>query len=769
MFEYSAFEDDFTTQGQQIQKQFWEIDFENTDEVLRWCNNEIKNQAIRWLDDFWEMRQNLARYEGRYYNEPDQRLSRQRGNYQRLNPFSRKYNKIAVNHLRDFTEARVSRLTKFRPAFAVVPGTNEYEDKIDARVAEKVVRAKWDEEHVEELIIKWLRSSDVQGESYLFTLWNPYKGPRHPLAKDLPVDLPVEDQDAEGEESLNTSNMTLKPLTAGAIRTGDIEYKIFQATNVYLQNKKRWEDVDWIMPFERVPTADLKLMYPNADGDIKADKIEIEYQEDPMQTGQMMEEATVYYLFYRPTLALPKGRKVFFTKSAVLLNEDYDFTSDELPGELPCVRFCSDEIPGKLRGQSLYRHLKPLNDHLNTLTTMIVRQQILCAHPKWMVPWGSVKPENLGNDITMVQFKGPVPPSLAAFNPTAAELFKFRGDLKDDLQQLSGVFGTSRGEPPAGIKAGVALQFLSEQENERFNLQVVRYQAAIRELVRKTLLVIANKYEDGDDRILKTVGSWTGMDEEVINFKVAQLRKKFNIRIQNSSSLPDSKAARIQNILDLADRYPDRFNADQVLDMMGMAAEQKFIDQSTLAINAAESENERLLAMNIGDPIDGYMNEIDVIAPVEYENHVEHWRCHFKVLQEQRFKYLPQEIQQRLIDHITAHEMFMIQKSMESNSFAQQVSALPQFPLFFKVQAPTELTADLDQQSLQAASMAAAQPAGIGGASAPSSLQPQPSSQRSGRQMMPPPGQPEPVQAEPLPQAEPQVSGGSAQLPNGPQ
>jgi len=677
MDDYSAF-DEAHGGGQRL-KAFFTLDMNSPKEVKDWLSSCISQQKQRWMHDFYEMRLNLQAYEGIYYSGGDVDQRTQASN--RNNPSGRKYKRIAVNHLRDFTEARTARLMKFRPAFDVLPQTNEFEDKVDARVSKKIVDALWNSAQIENLLIKAVRSADVVGESYIFTLWDANRGPQHPIAKMMPEK--VEDPEGDGEDN---------QVDPRSVRIGDIDYRLYEAFHVFLDNKKRWEDVDWVITYDRESVDELKVRYPEEVDSIKTDSDVSEFDRD---SDDFMEgnDASVYTFFHRPTHYLPKGRLIKFTKDVLLENVDYPFyqPGDDLPGMLPCIRLTADERPSKLRGVSLYRHLRPLQDHYNILTTMIMKGQILAAHPKWMVPFGSTKTENLGNDITVTQFKGPVAPALVSFSPNAPELFTFREQLKADLQQLSLVFGTSRGEPPAGIKAGVALQFLSEQENERFSLSVIRYQQSIRELVLKSILVVANKYDDSDERIIQAVGAGTGMDQEVMNFQVSQLKKRFNVTIQNGNALPESKAARMQTILDLSDRYPDQYSPDQVLEMIGMSPGEKFTDQASIANQSAESENERLLQMGISNERDGYQ-DAENTDPQDYENHIVHWKTHYKILQEQRFKHLPQEAQDRMIDHIRAHEYFMIEKTSESVAYGQLIQALPQFPLFFKVSKPMNAT-----------------------------------------------------------------------------
>ena len=147
-----------------------------------------------------------------------------------------------------------------------------------------------------------------------------------------------------------------------------------------------------------------------------------------------------------------------------------------------------------LHGVSFFEQIKGLTGTYNNLTNMLIRNAVMVSHPKWFVPAGSVALDRLGNDITIAQYKGPTPPSLAVPPSIPADLFKFRDALKEEFQQISGVFGVSRGEPPAGIKAGVALQFLSEQESERYNELVLKWNEVIRQGAEMTIAEIGRAH-----------------------------------------------------------------------------------------------------------------------------------------------------------------------------------------------------------------------------------------------------------------------------------
>jgi len=296
-----------------------------------------------------------------------------------------------------------------------------------------------------------------------------------------------------------------------------------------------------------------------------------------------------------------------------------------------------------------------------------------------MVPAGSASIDKLGNDVTIVQYKGPTPPTLAVAQTTPPEVYSFRTQLKEEFQQISGVFGVSRGEPPPGIKAGVALQFLSEQESERYNELVLKWNEVIRQTAEMSLQVMADFVDDSDERTIRTLGK----NQEYMTefFKAADLNHDFDIRIQNSSALPKSVAARTQTLLDLSERFPTQFTAEQVIDMLDLAQSDKFVDSATVAVRTAEAETEKLLEAN--------QKQAEAMQPQEFENHLIHWRTHTKQIQEFSFKYkTPPDKQKNLIDHVLVHEMFMIEQAKINAKFSEMLAQLELFPMFYRLPQP---------------------------------------------------------------------------------
>jgi hypothetical protein len=236
---------------------------------------------------------------------------------------------------------------------------------------------------------------------------------------------------------------------------------------------------------------------------------------------------------------------------------------------------------------------------------------------------------------------------------------------------MAGIQGVSRGEPPVGIKAGVALQFLSEQEAERQNKLILKWNEAIRQIAVMTMAVCGDYYDESDARMIRVIGK--NNRYMTVFFDVQHLSKQYDVRMQNSSALPQSKAARMQTLLDLNQQFPNQLPPSQVLEMLDMAQDEKFLDLATRSVRAAEAE------------VEAIMSGSEVKPPEDYEDHISHWQVKVGAIRAWGFKNsTPMEIQQRMIDVITAHEMFMYQKGKQNPMYLQEVmTKCPGAPLFF--------------------------------------------------------------------------------------
>ncbi|MHC4105974.1 MAG: hypothetical protein ACYSR9_13615, partial [Planctomycetota bacterium] len=184
----------------------------------------------------------------------------------------------------------------------------------------------------------------------------------------------------------------------------------------------------------------------------------------------------------------------------------------------------------------------------------------------------------------------------------------------------------------------------------------------------------AQFYEKDDERTLAIFGAnqqWmiTKLDPE-------HLSKPFTIRIQNSSALPESKAGRLQRIIELRKEFPGLLPDEEVLEMLELGTPNKFFDSATAAVRNAEAETDEILHEGKDHP------------PEEWEYHIEHWEVHAKAIQQPSFNMVSKKNRKMMLDHIRAHEMFMLNLMVTNPVFQQRLAQLKQFPLLMSLPKP---------------------------------------------------------------------------------
>ena len=696
----------------------WVFDLDDNEQILDWLNANLDEYTDDQTNRVQEMRANIARYKNVYYHDIDTRDSREMRDFVSGSPVNRRYKKLSVNHLRDLVNARVARLTQYKPSISVDPETAEHKDEINARIAKRWIDAMWAKNHIETKNRLGAKNADLLGEHFIWIDWDMQKGPIDPDAE--------ANEDGEYEMEDSEGNIVMLP---DAPRLGDLVYKVVLPEFVHLEKKTKWEDVNWAIIEEVFPVDELRSDYPDVADQIEPERNLKRFDYEEFQEQEVLMSARKFTFLHRPTKHLPLGLKIEYTRDVILSQKQLPIKyQDEIQGMLPLARMTSEEVPGDLRGISFVRFIRNLQDIVNSLTTMAARDTLLAAHPKWMMPKGAASIKSLGNDYTVVQFQGPVAPQLVKTNPTPSQVFDFRKMLIEEMQQLAKIGGVAAGDPPPGVTAGIALRFLADKQEASFNDQIVKWQQYIIDMAELTLLMIGCYYHEDDKRKLQIVGTNTGLDGQIMDFNPEVFKQRYNVRIKNSSALPESKAARVQTVIDLREIAPNKFTEEMVLEALDLGQGDKLRDQATVNLNAAEYEN------NL------FRESKKVTAPKAWEDHIVHYKQHIMLLQDPIYDRMSKKEQEAIKDHMLAHEMFIYRLSKRNPLIQEQVLIqLPQYPLFLKVEKLDQVMAE--EQSLAPGALQGGQtPAEPGTVQAP--LEGVPIPEPAGVPTPPPPGQP---------------------------
>ena len=648
---------------------FYKVYGKNNDkELLSWLN-KVKdalthNAKTRTLTQ----RMNLTAYRGLSLNRWDR--NRDYNSVRRI----QRLNKFIVNHLRDLTETKVSQMTRLKPAVEVLPSNDEFEDKASAKVVGLLIKHLFYMNNLDFALQQMHRHARIFGESFMFIDYDKSKGDLDPAY--------VEARNA-GVDKVTLPDGTVYD-TSKPLKTGDISYEIELPWRVLLQRKTCIDEVDYNFRITVEEIEKLKDKYPDKANKIKRSDDLKTFDMESLEDRYLEEHAVVYKFFHKKTESLPNGAYIEFTKDVILSSEENKFSHNKLN----FVRLTDMDVPNVLNGVSNYETILPLQKMYDNISTLIAKNIYLTAHAKWVMPKGACKIEQLGNDNTIVQYKGPIAPQMVQSSPNAPEVYQFREQIKQDMQTVYGSQGIARGEVPKGITAASALQFLNELENERNSTDISKHSFLVLDIAKMSVAIAGDYYSVDDGRMLRIVGQ--SNKHLVKHFDVANLNKDYDIRFDNSTGLPETKAAKIQRIMDTMQRNPNLFSPERWEELLDLGSSERLVKLATDAVQAADSENEDILA---GEPVG---------MPEDWEDHIAHWESHVRSMQSRSFKEeAPTEVKEAMKAHLKITEQLMLEKMASSPLFQAKMASLRLFPIFYHGEAAMPHSAEHQDAMVQ--------------------------------------------------------------------
>lgn len=623
---------------------------------------------------------------------------------------------VPVNHMHDLTEVRVARFSRYRDNLEVLPAqSSENSDKESARLVKELIKYLRYVTDFKSSLATLGRRMILGSEAYMFVEWDPEAGcvipeienalketgqaPVLPVAEEGSGEYgPSEPKDSE-EPSTNTA-----PISEDSWKMGEVSFRVPLTSNIFLEPvvDGNYSKVEWVLERELLHVDVAKKRFPGKD--IREDSFT---DEDSRVIAEMLNQewdgkipkgfVWCWYLWHKKNKYLPDGRLIIFTSTTLLQNKPHPYKHKKLP----CVRLIDLHADGKLYPTAIFSMSRVLNGLLNNMYSIIYRYAVLGA-PKWLIhDLAQVDPMAIGNDFVGLKWRGNVKPEIAVAPPMSGELFAFIQQMKEELRTLMVVFPMAQGNVPPNIRAGVSMLYMDEQENERFDEEAKKHNQFVLDVWRLAMDVVSQYYPDDTARKIAIFGK----DESytIRDFDPTVLNTPMEIRLQNAPSLPESKAARTQYLLDIDERKP--LPPDQFYEYLDLGIPEAYTNEITKAKRAADFENEL------------FYSGKELPAPQSWEDGIAHLMRHYIVLQDKSFRNYPPERQALFLDHINVTEGYLMEATFVDFDLskpihmgkAELLAQMPMFPAVFK---PNNSRAELlsamqDGQMEQAVTMAA--------------------------------------------------------------
>lgn len=261
-------------------------------------------------------------------------------------------------------------------------------------------------------------------------------------------------------------------------------------------------------------------------------------------------------------------------------------------GQYPFTKF--EHIPSStFYADSPLVDLIPLNKEYNESRTDIAEAARRMGRPQLVAQRGSIVPSKITNEAGLViEYKqGHPQPAPLPLAPLPQYVVEQQDRILRDFDDLSGQHEVTRGQAPAGVVAGTAINYLTENANQFLTPEYQSIEDGYQRIAEQTIGLFV-QFVDAKRKI-KTVGADGAFDSQMLSG--VDVKNGTDIRVEKGSSIGQSHAAQNAQVQDMfAIGLIDQTTALRLMEVGGMS---KVMDILHVAEKKAQRENIKMKAL----------------------------------------------------------------------------------------------------------------------------------------------------------------------------
>jgi len=584
------------------------VDFNDKDSVVEFVTNRYHRRAThrQGMESQWFI--NIAQYLNFQHHHFDG-LSRTL----QVKPRPKGMVRLTCNKITPATMKFVSKFMRQKPIWTSLPATNDLEDQVKAILGTRLLRYYHRVEQLDRKLREfatWLRTT---GNCFMRAAWDPDKSHEIMFEEEETQDLPPELMKIVGRQ--------------GQIyNLGDVDVRVRPPFCIDVDpSATSMEDAGWLIDSSAVPIERLRSRYGTAVSKIANDtksgeSLTAYYQKkiaDMAGTGGLSgfgsdeeeedDTVMVHELWVAP-LPKTKGYHCVVAGGKILQ------LTKNLPSDfrvIPYGHVADIPVPGRFWGNSAIEYAIPLQASYNKGRSQMIQHRNLVLKPKILEPRGSRIGDAAFTDVAgeRIQYTAPLRPDYMIgpeLPETAHRILEY--DLRD-MEDALGVHEVTNSRAPSGVRAGVAITALQEQDDQTHAPVFMLAEKMLSDVGSWILQLIARNVKE--ERLVRIVGeehqidcfTFTGSDLLGQN-KGRPGVNYFDVECQMGSQLPLSKAQRTQYVIDLVnsgilDRVAD---SKLIKKMLEIGSEEPGIKADQLDRQAARRENQLMLQGILPEP-----------------------------------------------------------------------------------------------------------------------------------------------------------------------
>ncbi len=519
------------------------------------------------------------------------------------------YTQLAVNHFRNIGTHMYNNVTANRPSLEALATNTDSKSLSQAILANDLLEYYLVEKKLEEYFKKCAELAIVFGEGYIKMEWDSMGGEPYSY-----------------NEELETYTFD-----------GDLRFTNLSIFDVIRDTSREDQDHDWITVRTFKNRYDLIAKYPEFEDEIlgipSKDENKITLY-NKSSFGDETDLIPVFEFYHKRSDAIQDGRYMLIVSADAVLHDGplpYRF--------IPVFRMSPSDVLGTPLGYTPLFDLIPIQEAMNGLYSTILTNQNAFGVQNIMMPRGSnITASNLEGGLNLIEYDPGLGGKPEALNltHTPQEIFNFLGQLKGEMELISGVNSVARGNPEPSLRSGNALALIQAQA---ISFSSGLQQSYIR-LIEDVGSGMINMLKDFADTPRIAVIAGKSKRSYVKEFKGEDLMAVNRVKVKVSNPLAKTTAGRTEianNLLQMGivKTAPQYFMVLQTgeLDVM--------MEGETLELVSIKTENEYLA--------DGQQVEVVVT-----DSHVMHIQEHTAVIADPEMRKNP-EILKVVLDHIQAH------------------------------------------------------------------------------------------------------------------
>lgn len=632
------------------------------EETLNWLNNNFDAKLKKAESRLNTYNRRKAYFKGIQWRQNDSRDSSRNSDSES----SVRKPRHVVNFIWDMLDQKVAQMSRLGVHTSMIPVHDEISDRSNAKACKHLMQSRKEEldldgKHDEADLVKFL-----YGTSFMLVDWNESMGPLNKQYKTLKEQI-------NGKVPLMERGKKVKGKFMEDIHMGDVDVTVLGPDRVFPElNVTDWKKVNEVDVLYWENKYEMQAQYPKVADALEGGE-DFLYESETNEMNIPKDRVAKRVFYHKRTKYLPEGAMIIYTRSAILEWKKYPFKDDELP----LVPDRDIVIPDELWGRSFIDNIEQMQRMYNNIQSGQARDYGIGSAPKWLVQKGSTKISSLNNEFVVVEYTGMQKPELSTPSPTNDQGFKVQDRLERRIGGFSRVYDSSRGEVPQGVTANSALRFLDEKESEVIAPTQKKRKKRVIAVEKKMLIRMQQGYGQDDERMATILGK--NNVYTIRSFKKADFTKISDIKIQNQSALPDSKSGKISTIVDLniSTQTDPIFRREEVIQMLDLAMDEAFTDGATVAAEAAKTTVEEML--------DG--EQVPEVRACD--NFLVYYSIFDRAMQSFTFrKSVPEEIGIAFQQYVEVLEGMMWQRAKKNFTFAQSLSTLDNFPMYFETEEP---------------------------------------------------------------------------------